>query len=62
MFTSLASSNEPDDAPQIVSLRVVAEVRKLAAIMRGGDVLMISIDEEEDSPVGPVYWTLIPNY
>lgn len=50
MFTSIASSNEPDEAPQVVSLRVVAEERRIAVIMRGGDVVMVSLDEE-DSPV-----------
>lgn len=47
MFTSMASSNEPDEAPQVVSLRVIAEERRIAAIMRGGDVVMVSIDEED---------------
>jgi elongator complex protein 1 len=50
MFTSMASSNEPDEAPQVVSLRVVAEERRIAVIMRGGDAVVVSIDEE-DSPV-----------
>ncbi|KAJ2918056.1 hypothetical protein MD484_g2395, partial [Candolleomyces efflorescens] len=49
MFTSMASSNEPDEVPQIVSLRVIAEARRIAAIMRGGDVVVVSLDEE-DSP------------
>ncbi|KAF6761197.1 pol II transcription elongation factor [Ephemerocybe angulata] len=49
MFTSMASSNEPEEAPQIVSFRVLAESRKIAAILRGGDVVMVSFDEE-DSP------------
>ena len=55
MFTSMASSNEPDEVPQIVSLRVIAEARRIAAIMRGGDVVVASIDEE-DSPVRKLYW------
>ncbi|KAJ2931513.1 hypothetical protein H1R20_g5611, partial [Candolleomyces eurysporus] len=49
MFTSMASSNEPDEVSQIVSLRVIAEARRIAAIMRGGDVVVASLDEE-DSP------------
>ena len=49
----MASSNEPDEAPQVVSLRVVAEERRIAVIMRGGDVVMLSIDEK-DSPVRPL--------
>lgn len=50
MFTSMAASNEPDEVPQIVSLRIIAESRRIAAIMRGGDVVVASLDEE-DSPV-----------
>lgn len=60
MFTSPASSNEPDEAPQVVSLRVIAEERRIAVIMRGGDVVMVSIDEV-DSPVCS-YLAFIFNY
>ena len=49
MFTSVSSSNGPSET-QILSLRVVAELRRIVAIMRGGDVVVVSI-EEEDSPV-----------
>jgi len=33
-----------------VSLRFLAETRRIAAVMRGGDVIMVSI-EEEGTPV-----------
>lgn len=35
---------------QIVTLRFMAETRRMCAIMRGGDVIMISI-EDEGAPV-----------
>jgi len=35
---------------QTLSLRFIAETRRIAAIMRGGDVIMISI-EVEGAPV-----------
>lgn len=48
MFTSVPSSNGPSET-QILSLRVVAELRRIVSIMRGGDVVVVSL-EEEDSP------------
>lgn len=48
-FRTVISSNEPSDV-QIISFRFLAESRRIAAIMRGGDVIMISI-EEEGAPV-----------
>jgi len=50
----MASSNEPEEIPQIVSFRVIAESRKIAIIMRGGDVVMASIDDE-DTPVCSIF-------
>jgi elongator complex protein 1 len=31
---------------QTLSLRFIAETRQIAAIMRGGDIIMISVDVE----------------
>lgn len=55
MFTSVPSSSGPSET-QILSLRVVAELRRIVAIMRGGDVVVVSI-EEEDSPVLGFRWS-----
>ena len=41
-FQTVVSSNGPS---QIISFRFMAETRRIAAIMRGGDVIMISIEE-----------------
>jgi elongator complex protein 1 len=49
IFQSVVSSNAPSNG-QIISFRFMAESRRIAAIMRGGDVVMISI-EEEGAPV-----------
>ena len=49
-FSSTASSALAK-APQIVSLRIVAETRQAVAVMGGGDLVVISVDEE-GSPVG----------
>ncbi|KAG6918878.1 hypothetical protein DXG01_010942 [Tephrocybe rancida] len=45
MFNAVASSSHAPGTSQIVSLRVVPEVRSLSAIMRNGDITMISLDE-----------------
>ncbi|KAF4620926.1 hypothetical protein D9613_000930 [Agrocybe pediades] len=45
-FHSLSSANGLK-APQTISLRFVAETRQIAAIMRSGDVIMVSIEESE---------------
>ena len=45
IFQTVVSSNGPSNG-QIISFRFMAESRRIAAIMRGGDVVMISIDEE----------------
>ena len=44
-----ASTDNPS-SPQIVSLRFIAEARKIAAITRAGDVIIVSV-EEEGTPV-----------
>ncbi|KAF8963616.1 IKI3 family-domain-containing protein [Flammula alnicola] len=44
-FQTMVSSNGPSTT-QTISLRFMAETRKIAAIMRGGDVIVISIEEE----------------
>ncbi|KAH6910413.1 pol II transcription elongation factor [Coprinopsis sp. MPI-PUGE-AT-0042] len=44
-FSSTASSALPK-APQIVSLRVVAETRQAVVVMGGGDIVVVSIDDE----------------
>ena len=49
IFQTVVSSNGPSNG-QITSFRFMAESRRIAAIMRGGDVVMISI-EEEGAPV-----------
>ncbi|KAF9529755.1 Elongator complex protein 1 [Crepidotus variabilis] len=43
-FQAAARFGVPDTS-QIVSLRFIAEIRRVAAVMRGGDVIMISIEE-----------------
>jgi hypothetical protein len=48
-FSSTASSALPK-ATQIVSLRVVAETRQAVVVMGGGDIVVVSIDDE-GSPV-----------
>ncbi|TFK44978.1 IKI3 family-domain-containing protein [Crucibulum laeve] len=52
MVTIFTSISSPDGHPvsQVVSLRIISEVRKIAAIMRGGDITMISLDEEDALP------------
>lgn len=44
-FHTVISSNGPTMA-QTLSLRFIAETRQIAAIMRGGDIIMISVDVE----------------
>lgn len=44
MFTTNASTGP---ANQVVSLRFLPDSRRLAALMRGGDITMVSIDEDE---------------
>jgi elongator complex protein 1 len=44
MFMTNASTGP---ANQVVSLRFLPDSRRLAALMRGGDITMISIDEDE---------------
>ena len=57
-FQTVVSSNGPSNG-QIISFRFMAESRRIAAIMRGGDVVMISIEEEgapvRDFPVVPAF-------
>ena len=48
IFRTVISSETSNG--QIISFRFMAESRRIAAIMRGGDVIMISI-EEEGAPV-----------
>ena len=48
IFQTVVSSNESSDG-QVISFRFMADSRHIAAIMRGGDVIMISI--EEGTPV-----------
>ncbi|PPQ93843.1 hypothetical protein CVT25_013552 [Psilocybe cyanescens] len=43
-FSAVAASNVPN-AVQTVSLRFLAETRQICAIMRGGDVVMVSLEE-----------------
>ena len=58
IFQTVVSSNGQSNG-QITSFRFIAESRRIAAIMRGGDVVMISIEEEgvpvRDLPVIPVF-------
>jgi elongator complex protein 1 len=49
-FQAILSSNGRSSV-QTVSLRFVAESREIIAIMRGGEVIMISVDEK-GAPVG----------
>ena len=58
IFQTVVSSNGPS-SDQIISFRFMAESRRIAAIMGGGDVVMISIEEEgapvRDFPVVPAF-------
>ena len=58
IFQTVVSSNGPSNG-QIISFRFIAESRRIAAIMCGGDVIMISIEEEgapvRDLQVVPVF-------
>ena len=58
IFQTVVSSNGQSNR-QITSFRFIAESRRIAAIMRGGDVVMISIEEEgapvRDLPVVPAF-------
>ena len=58
IFQTVVSSDGPSNG-QITSFRFMAESRRIAAIMRGGDVVMISIEEEgapvRDLPVVPAF-------
>ncbi|ESK87867.1 pol ii transcription elongation factor [Moniliophthora roreri MCA 2997] len=44
MFSSIASGSR--SASQVVSLRVIPDSRKLVAVMRGGDITTMPLDEE----------------
>lgn len=55
-----ATSSNGQSHPQIVSLCFVPESRKITAIMRGGDVIVISV-EEEGAPVS-AFWILLLYY
>jgi len=57
IFRTVVSLNASN--VEIISFRFMAESRRIAAIMRGGDVIMVSIDEE-GAPVRelPVFPTL----
>ncbi|KAG6814838.1 hypothetical protein H0H93_012058, partial [Arthromyces matolae] len=44
MFSAVSSSNTAG-ASQIISLRIIPEERRLSAIMRNGDITMISLDD-----------------
>jgi hypothetical protein len=63
IFQTVVSSNGPSNG-QIISFRFMTESRRIAAIMRGGDVVMISIEEEgapvRDLPVVSSLLVLIP--
>ncbi|KAK7052844.1 putative elongator complex protein 1 [Paramarasmius palmivorus] len=44
MFTSIASGSR--SSSQVISLRVIPDSRKLVAVMRGGDITVMTLDEE----------------
>ncbi|KAF5375529.1 hypothetical protein D9615_009198 [Tricholomella constricta] len=50
MFTATFASSHNSNAVQVISLRVIPEVRSLSVIMRNGDITMISL--EDDTAVG----------
>ena len=45
IFQTVVSSNESSDG-QVISFRFMADSRHIAAIMRGGDVIMVSVEGE----------------
>lgn len=45
MFTTIATSHGLE-ANQVVSLRVLPELRKLAVVMRSGDITTVSLDAD----------------
>jgi elongator complex protein 1 len=48
MFTTNPSAESLSPAAnQVVSFRFLPDSRRLAVLMRGGDITMISIDDEE---------------
>lgn len=46
MFTSIAASSSALKT-QVVSLRVLPEARRLSIILGGGDITMVTLDEDE---------------
>ena len=64
IFQTVISLNGPSNT-EIISFRFMAESRRIAAIMRGGDVIMITIEEEgmpvQKPPVFPVASFSLPH-
>ncbi|KAF9047491.1 pol II transcription elongation factor [Panaeolus papilionaceus] len=49
-FQSIAS-NSGSESSEVLSLRFLAETRRVAVIMRGGDVITVSVDEDPFPPI-----------
>lgn len=54
LFTTFTTNSHHVTASQVASLHVLPETRNLAVIMRGGDITMIPLDDE-DPTVGGLY-------
>ncbi|KAJ7750119.1 pol II transcription elongation factor [Mycena maculata] len=50
MFTTNTLSASNTTAPEVVSFRFLPDSRQLAVLMRGGDITMINVDDEEPVP------------
>ncbi|KAG5640485.1 hypothetical protein DXG03_008338, partial [Asterophora parasitica] len=46
MFTTTCAVSHTSNTSQVISLRVIPEARRLSAIMRNGDITMISLEED----------------
>ncbi|KAJ7125399.1 IKI3 family-domain-containing protein [Mycena epipterygia] len=50
MFTTNPFGASTTPAPEVVSFRFLPDSRRLAVLMRGGDITMITIDDEDSMP------------
>ncbi|KAF5387234.1 hypothetical protein D9757_006815 [Collybiopsis confluens] len=53
MFTTISSPQQPKSRSksQLISLRVVQETKSMVAVMRNGDILSSSVEDEDDMPM-----------
>ncbi|KAJ7072902.1 pol II transcription elongation factor [Mycena amicta] len=50
MLTMFTTTSSPDDESQVAELRFLPESRKLCILACGGDIVMVSIDDEDPIP------------